>query len=67
MSRLSDGATFRMYARQIDLFRIEFDRDYIIDQIECLDCPEQFKELFKMCLDTGLVEDLGSALVNASA
>lgn len=63
MNKIERGATFRMHARQIGLYRNDIDEDRAREVIESLDVPQQYKELFFMCCDLEFVEAAGSALV----
>lgn len=64
VNKINDGALFRMYSRQIDIFRVAIDDEYAFEQIDSLDLPEQYKEMFKMCCNLQFVEAAGSALVH---
>lgn len=66
INKLDKGATFRMHSRQIGLYRNDVDEDYAREQIESLDMPQQYKELFFMCCDMEFVEAAGSALVEVA-
>jgi len=64
VNKINDGALFRMHSRQIGLFRNDVDDDYAFEQIDSLDLPDQYKEMFKMCCNLQFVEAAGSALVH---
>lgn len=63
MNKIDKGATFRMYSRQIGLYRNDIDEDHAREVIDSLDIPQQYKELFFMCCDLEFVEAAGSALL----
>lgn len=63
MNKIDKGATFRMYSRQIGLYRNDIDEDRAREVIDSLDIPQQYKELFFMCCDLEFVEAAGSALL----
>jgi hypothetical protein len=63
MNKINEGATFRMHSRQIGLYRNDVDQEYAFKQINALDMPEQYKEMFKMCCNLEFVEAAGNALV----
>ena len=65
---LNEGATFRMHARQLALFRKEIETDSMCEMLGDIfagsDIPSQYIELFKMVCDLDFVEAAGSAMVN---
>lgn len=63
INKIDAGATFRMYSRQIGLYRNDIDEDRAREVIDALDIPQQYKELFFMCCNMEFVEAAGSALL----
>ncbi|HEY3591902.1 MAG TPA: hypothetical protein VGL07_17815 [Buttiauxella sp.] len=65
---LSDGATFRMHARQLILSRNDMDidsmRETLGDIFAGSDISPQYVELFRMVCDLEFVEAAGSAMVD---
>lgn len=65
---LNDGATFRMYARQLELYRKDIDIESMRETLGYMfagsDIPAQYIQLFKMVCDLEFVESAGSAMVS---
>lgn len=65
---LNDGATFRMFARQLELYRKDIDIESMHETPDDVfagsDIPAQYIQLFKMVCDLTFVESAGSAMVS---
>lgn len=67
--RIGEAAEFRMYARQLRIFRAEQPVEELHKTLDFLKethdfFDERYIELFKMCCDLDFVEALGSAGVS---